>query len=71
MDNERGKRMIQIDIPMPKCCKDCPFLEKVTDERYYCPFVKELFNEEQVNNSRYYSLRYYLCPLIEVKGENE
>ena len=57
--------MIQIDIPMPKSCSDCP-LATVNEDMccnyyYYCPPIKVA-----LRGKKYYKQRFRKCPLKEV-----
>ena len=53
--------MIQIDIPMPKNCVECPF---VVHPKYW---NECLFTHEGITTTK----RQCKCPLIEIKKGNE
>ena len=64
--------MIQIDIPMPKNCRECPLLETVDEYSYYCVLTKEMIGnwfEEMIpfRETPYSAERRSDCPLREVK----
>lgn len=62
--------MIQIDIPMPKCCALCPISSTEEDYNgdwfYYCRLTKEA-----LYGKKYYQRRFRRCPLQEVKENKE
>lgn len=53
--------MIQIDIPMPKNCVECPF--KIHPKYWY----ECMFTHEGITKTK----RQCKCPLVEVKGGND
>lgn len=55
--------MIQIDMPMPVNCNDCPcayFTEGMTSD--YCQITQKDFDEETKENGTYKRQKW--CPLI-------
>ena len=60
--------MIQIDIPLPKSCSECPLHtveEDITgDYFYYCPIIKTA-----LYGKKYYEQRFRHCPLKKVENK--
>ena len=60
--------MIQIDIPMPECCAECPCseLDEIMDE-FSCNIVAEIF---RIGEEDARAKRHEKCPLKEVPDIN-
>lgn len=62
--------MIQIDIPMPESCAECPL--KTVDEDMYgdyfycCPVIKAV-----IRGNKRHKKRFRHCPLKEVKENKQ
>lgn len=59
-EQRRGRTMIQIDMPMPESCDDCPARDDTYDA---CPFFDLRGHEDWCSNF----MRPDTCPLREVK----
>lgn len=55
--------MIQIDMPMPRTCSDCPFLQGESLE-LYCPIALNSTSYDYAKKERMRN-----CPLQEIKSE--
>lgn len=64
--------MIQIDMPMPENCRECPLMASVDEYSYFCALTKEKIGnwfEECMpfKTAPYSNERRPDCPLREVK----
>ena len=60
--------MIQIDIPLPKSCSECPLTTTEEDcygwYYYWCPLIRTA-----IRGKKYAERRFRKCPLKEIKND--